>query len=70
MSDFLATAAEGLKSAAERFETSAKRTVSDKNADLPAELVAQKMAEIDFMANLKVIETARKMTARTLDILV
>jgi len=69
MYDLMSTAFTGLNSAAQRFEASAKRTVSDKGADLVAELATQKMAEMEFAANLKVIEAAKKMMKRTLDIL-
>ena len=69
MSDLISTAVAGLNAATQRFEASAKRTVSDKDADLASELVTQKMAEIDFEANLKVLEAANKMAKRALDIL-
>lgn len=65
----MAIALGGLNAAVNRFAASANRVVSERNADLPAELVAQKMAETDFLANLKVIETARRMEKRALDIL-
>jgi flagellar hook protein FlgE len=69
MNDIMATALSGLNSATERFEASAKRTVSDKNADLPGELVTQKLAALDFQANLKLIKTADEMMKSALDIL-
>jgi flagellar hook protein FlgE len=69
MSDAITTALTGLTSATQRFEASAQRMVSDKNADLAAELVTQKMAGIDFEANLKVVQTADRMLKHALDIL-
>ena len=69
MSDAITTALSGLQSATQRFEASAKRVVSDKNADLPTELVAQKIAAFDFQANLAVIKTADRMMKKALDIL-
>ena len=69
MNDLMTTAVSGLNAATQRFEKSAERVVSDKNADLASELVTQKMAEIDFEANLAVIKTADKMLKHTLDIL-
>jgi flagellar hook protein FlgE len=60
----------GLQSSTARFERSASRTVADPYADLPAELVAQKMAENEFRANLTVIKAADRMMKSALDILV
>jgi flagellar hook protein FlgE len=69
MNDIMATALSGLNSATQRFDASARRTVTDKNADLADELVTQKVAALDFTANLKVIKTADEMIQQTLDIL-
>ena len=69
MNDIMATALSGLTAATQRFEASAKRTVTDPNADLAGELVTQKVAAIDFTANLKVIKTADEMMKQALDIL-
>ena len=69
MSNIMAIALSGINSATQRFEASAKRVVSDRNADLPDELMTQKIAAIDFEANLKVIKTADEMMKKTLDIL-
>ena len=69
MNNVMAIALSGVNSATQRFEASAKRVVSDKNADLAHELVTQKIAAVDFEANLKVIKTADEMMKKTLDIL-
>ena len=69
MNNVMAIALSGVNSATQRFEASAKRVVSDKNADLANELVTQKIAAVDFEANLKVIKTADEMMKKTLDIL-
>lgn len=69
MNTIMVTAISGLQSATSRFQASANRVVSDKNADLADELVTQKLAAIDFEANLKVIKTADEMTKKALDIL-
>jgi flagellar hook protein FlgE len=69
MNDIMATAVSGLNSATQRFEASAGRTVTDRNADLANELVTQKLASFDFQANLKVIKTADEMMKAALDIL-
>jgi flagellar hook protein FlgE len=70
MNDIMATAVSGLNSATQRFEASARRTVTERNADLAGELVTQKLASFDFQANLKVIKTADEMMKAALDILV
>jgi flagellar hook protein FlgE len=70
MNDIMATAVSGLNSATQRFEASARRTVTDRNADLAGELVTQKLASFDFHANLKVVKTADEMMKAALDILV
>ena len=69
MNEIMSTALAGLNGASERLEGSARRVVSDRDADLPAELVTQKMAEMEFRANLKVFDAANKMMKRTLNIL-
>ena len=42
---------------------------SDRDADLPKEVVEQKMAEYAFKANLIALRTANEMTKQMLDIL-
>jgi flagellar basal body rod protein FlgC len=69
MSSIMAIAGQGLSAATGRFQASANRVVSDRNADLPAEIVTQNMAEMAFKANLRVLEAARKMEKHALDIL-
>ena len=69
MSNVMAIALSGINSATQRFQASANRVVSDRNADLANELVTQKIAAVDFEANLKVIKTADEMMKKTLDIL-
>lgn len=59
----------GLQAAAARLEQSAQRVASDQNADLPKEIVEQKMAEHAFKANLIALRTANEMTKQMLDIL-
>jgi hypothetical protein len=59
----------GLQSAAARLEASAQRVASDRNADLPKEVVEQKMSEYAFKANLIALRTANEMTKQMLDIL-
>jgi hypothetical protein len=59
----------GLQSAAARLEASAQRVASDRDADLPKEVVEQKMAEYAFKANLIALRTANEMTKQMLDIL-
>mgnify|MGYP003345715004 CR=1 FL=1 len=69
MNDVMSTALSGLRASTARFEESASRTVTDKNADLAAELTTQKMAAADFEANLAVAKTADRMMKSLLDIL-
>jgi flagellar basal body rod protein FlgC len=69
MSDIFTTAVSGVQASSARFEASAKRVVSDKNADLALELVEQKMAALDLRANLAVLKTEERMMKATLDIL-
>ena len=59
----------GLQAATARLEQSAQRVASDQNADLPKEVVEQKMAEYAFKANLIALRTANEMTKQMLDIL-
>ena len=59
----------GLQSAAARLEASAQRVAADRDADLPAELVEQKIAEHAFKANLIAMKVANEMTKQMLDIL-
>jgi hypothetical protein len=59
----------GLQSAAARLEASAQRVASDRDGDLPMEVVEQKMAEVAFKANLIALRTANEMTKQMLDIL-
>jgi hypothetical protein len=69
MSDIASIAAAGLKSSAARFEASAKRMVQEPRADLASELVEQKLAALDFEANVAVLKTANRMARSLLDIL-
>ncbi len=69
MNSVTAISLAGLQSAAARLEQSAQRVASDQNADLPKEVVEQKMAEHAFKANLIALRTANEMTKQMLDIL-
>jgi hypothetical protein len=69
MNSVTAISLAGLQSAAARLEASARRVASDRDADLPAEIVEQKMAEHAFKANLIALRTADQMTRAMLDIL-
>lgn len=69
MNGIMGTALTGLRASTARFEESASRVVSDKNADLAVELTTQKMAAADFQANLAVVKTADRMMKSLLDIL-
>jgi flagellar basal body rod protein FlgC len=69
MNGIMSIAFSGLQASSARFAQSASRTVSDKDADLGAELVTQKMAETDYRANLAVVKIASRMMKETLDIL-
>ena len=62
MSTVMAISLAGLQSAAARLEASAQRVASDRNSDLPKEIVEQK-------ANLIAMRTADQMTKCMLDIL-
>ena len=69
MNSVIAISLAGLQSAAARLEASARRVASDRDANLPGEIVEQKMAEHAFKANLIAMRTANEMTKRMLDIL-
>jgi flagellar basal body rod protein FlgC len=69
MNSVTAISLAGLQAAASRLEASAQRIAFDRNADLPAEIVEQKMAEHAFKANLIAMKTADEMTKQMLDIL-
>ena len=69
MNSITAISLAGLQSAAARLEASARRVASDRDANLPAEIVEQKMAEHAFKANLIAMRTADQMTKAMLDIL-
>ena len=69
MNSVMSISLAGLQSAAARLEASAQRVASDQNADLPKEVVEQKMAEHTFKANLIAMRTAGEMTKQILDIL-
>jgi flagellar hook protein FlgE len=69
MSDVLPIAIAGLSASAARFAASANRVVQQQDVDLAAELVQQKLAAIEFKANVAVIKTADQMTKAALDIL-
>lgn len=69
MNSVTAISLAGLQSAAARLQQSAERVASDQNADLPKEIVEQKMAEYAFKANLIALRTANEMTKQMLDIL-
>ena len=69
MNSVTAISLAGLQAAAARLEASAQRVASNRDADLAAELVEQKMAEHAFKANLIAMRTADQMTKAMLDIL-
>jgi flagellar basal body rod protein FlgC len=69
MSSVTAISLAGLQAAAARLEASAQRIASDRDADLPKEVVEQKMAEHAFKANLIAMRTADEMTKQMLDII-
>ena len=68
MSDVMSIAIAGLKASSARFAASANRVVEQRQVDLAAELVQQKLAALDFEANVRVLRTADKMTKAALDI--
>ena len=69
MSDVMPIAIAGLSASAARFAASANRVVQQQDVDLAAELVQQKLAAIEFKANVAVLKTADQMTKAALDIL-
>jgi len=69
MSDVMPIAIAGLSASAARFAASANRVVQQQDVDLAAELVQQKLAAIEFKANVAVLKTADQMAKATLDIL-
>jgi len=69
MNSVTAISLAGLHAAAARLEASAQRIASDRNADLPKEIVEQKMSEYAFKANLIAMRTANEMTKQMLDII-
>lgn len=69
MSDVLPIAIAGLSASAARFAASANRVVQQQDVDLAAELVQQKLAVIEFKANVAVLKTADQMAKAALDIL-
>lgn len=60
----------GLSASAARFAASANRVVQQQDVDLAAELVQQKLAAIEFKANVAVLKTADQMAKAALDIIV
>ena len=70
MNAIASVAAAGLTASSARFEASARRVAERPHADLPAELMNQKLAAVAFEANVAVLRTAIKMTKSMLDILV
>jgi flagellar basal body rod protein FlgC len=70
MSDVMPIAIAGLSASAARFAASANRVVQQQDVDLAAELVQQKLAAIEFKANVRVLRTAEEMAKAALDIFV
>jgi len=70
MSDVMPIAIAGLSASAARFAASANRVVQQQDVDLAAELVQQKLAAIEFKANVAVLKTADQMAKAALDIFV
>ena len=70
MSDVMSIAIAGLRASTARFAASANRVVQQQDVDLAAELVQQKLAAIEFKANVAVLKTADKMAKAALDIFV
>ena len=68
MSEVMPIAIAGLSASAARFAASANRVVQQQDVDLAAELVQQKLAAIEFKANVAVLKTADQMTKAALDI--
>ena len=70
MSDVMPIAIAGLSASAARFAASANRVVQQQDVDLAAEFVQQKLAAIEFKANVAVLKTADQMAKAALDIFV
>ena len=68
MSDVMSVAIAGLNASATRFASSANRVVEQRHVDLAAELVQQKLAAIEYKANVAVLKTADQMAKAALDI--
>lgn len=68
MSDVMSIAVAGLKASTARFASSANRVVGQRDVDLAAELVQQKLAATEFKANVTVLKTADQMAKAALDI--
>jgi len=68
MTNVLPIAIAGLSASAARFAASANRVVQQHDVDLAAELVQQKLAAIEFKANVAVLKTADQMAKAALDI--
>jgi flagellar basal body rod protein FlgC len=69
MNGIMTIALSGIHTATDRFAASANRVVGDPRADLPAEIVEEKLAATQFKANVAVIRTADRMMKSLLDIL-
>ena len=69
MSDIASIAAAGMNASTMRFEASARRVAQDPSANLAGELVTQKLAAVDYEANVAVLRRANAMTKSLLDIL-
>ena len=69
MSDVMSIAIQGLNASTARFTASANRVVQQQDVDLAAELVQQKLAAVEFKANVAVLKTADQMAKAALDIL-
>ena len=70
MSDVMSIAIAGLNASATRLASSANRVVEQRDVDLAAELVQQKLAAIEYKANVAVLKTADQMAKAALDIFV
>ena len=69
MTNIASVATAGIAANTAQFEASAKRVAANPSADLPSELVTQKMAQIGFEANVSMLKRADEMTKSLLDIL-
>ena len=70
MSEVMPIAIAGLSASVARFAASANRVVQQQDVDLAAERVQQKLAAIEFKANVAVLKTADQMAKAALDIFV